>query len=116
MKLVNLTSHDVNVFNEAGDSLLHSFPSAGEARVAVTSEPLEPIQTDTLSVPVMERQFGDVEGLPAPAKDTLYIVSSLVMAQVPLRDDVLAPDTGPGSVIRDKDGRIVGVRRLTRDA
>jgi len=32
-----------------------------------------------------------------------------------LRPYVLAPDTGPGSVIRDGGGQIIGVRRLVRE-
>ena len=42
------------------------------------------------------------------------IVPRMILEYVPddLAYHVYAPDTGPGSVVRDKDGRIVAVRRL----
>jgi hypothetical protein len=30
------------------------------------------------------------------------------------RDDVVAPDTGPESVVRDAEGKIIGVRRFQK--
>ena len=57
-----------------------------------------------------------IEDLPEPAPYTLYVASSLV-AQAAARYgriDVLAPDTGPESAVRDETGQITGVRRLQR--
>jgi len=44
-----------------------------------------------------------------------YIVSSLVaQALAGKRNDLLAPDTSPQGVVRDEEGRIVGVKRFQR--
>ena len=47
---------------------------------------------------------GAVLGLPHPRPGVYYIVSALVLAQVPNRADVFAP----GPALRDADGRVVG--------
>lgn len=61
---------------------------------------------------MIKNTYGDMTGLPGPAPDTIYIVSSLVLAalQGKGRTDVVAPDTGPPA-IRDAQGRIVAVTR-----
>lgn len=72
--------------------------------------------------------YGPVEGLPDPdpfdAPDRrYYLVSALVAAAaLPVqalsegyaRTDLLVPDTGPRSAIRDPRGQIIAVRRLRR--
>jgi len=57
---------------------------------------------------------GDVEGLPEPQSNTVYIVSTLVAQAVPHRDDIIAPDTSPQGVVRDSEGKIIGVKRFQR--
>ena len=57
-------------------------------------------------------EYGDVEGLPAPEPDTLYIVSAMVLAATG-RDDVVAPATGHPACVR-QDGRIVSVPGFVR--
>lgn len=120
MRIRNLTPHEVNVYSESGDILLGSYKSEGVARVAVTTIPMRPILEDnesgSLFIPVVERHWGKVEGLPEPEEGVVNLVSSLVLAQVTNRTDCYSPDTGPDSVLRDEKGRIIGVRRLTRDA
>jgi len=44
----------------------------------------------------------------------VYIVSSLVAQAVKGRQDVVAPDTSPSGVVRDEQGRIIGVKRFQR--
>ena len=71
--------------------------------------------------------YGPVSDLPGPdpldAPDRRhYLVSALVASAVIAREaaeghvrtDLLVPDTGPGSAIRDARGQIVAVRRLRR--
>jgi hypothetical protein len=53
--------------------------------------------------PVVSTKFGEVIGLPEPKPDTVYVVSALVASAV-RRRDVLSP----GSLVRDKEGRVVG--------
>ncbi|MEM2991102.1 MAG: hypothetical protein QXQ02_07975, partial [Halobacteria archaeon] len=66
-------------------------------------------------IPVVKTTYGEVLDLPEPEPGVFYIVSGVVLSAVgDSRQDLLAPDTGPASVVRDGDGKIVGVRRLRR--
>jgi len=107
-KLVNLTPHPVVLALEGEERVIP--PSGGVARVSTTTEVIGTLD----GVPVVRTRIGQVIGLPEPEVGTVYIVSSLVAqaAAAMGRDDVLAPDTGPDSAVRDADGRIVAVRRL----
>src|SRR5690606_32558987 len=107
--LVNLTQHDIVVRREDG-SELRVPPSGVVARVTVTAEPVGTFA----GVPVVRTRYGEVEDLPAPRGGVQYIVSSLVRNAATGRTDLISPDTGPESAIRDDDGRIVAVRRFTR--
>ena len=60
-------------------------------------------------VPIVRRALGAVTGLPEEGEPCL--VSALVLAAVPGRAGVFAPDTGP-SAVRNEHGQIVAVTRL----
>lgn len=120
IKLVNLTEHPVRlVSEEENGGVVFVAPSGDVARVSVKSTPQAHLNIHTeggvIAAPVVLREFHEVTGLPKPKENTFFVVSSIVLAACPERTDLLAPDTGPESVIR-KDGQIVGVRRLTRNA
>lgn len=103
MKMVNLTPHDINV---VVDETTITIPKSGTvARVTSTQTEVGTIN----GIPVVKTVFGAVEGLPEPEMDTIYVVSSLVLAQLE-RADVVAPDTGP-TALRE-NGQIVAVRRF----
>jgi len=107
--LVNLTPHEIVVRREDG-SEFRIPPSGVVARVTATTEP-----AGTLAgVPVVSTRYGEIEDLPAPRAGVQYIVSSLVRMAATGRTDLVSPDTGPESAVRDGDGRIVAVRRFTR--
>lgn len=106
--LINLTPHVLNIADEAGN-ITTSLLSMGSARVESKSIPVDPID----GIPVNETVFGDVSGLPEAQEGTYYIVSQIVIAAAPDRNDLLRPDTGP-TCLRDPDGRIIAVRSLTR--
>lgn len=96
MKYVNLTPHTIVLNN--GDS----FPSMGVARVSSTFSNFD-------GNLICHVQYGDVQGLPAPADDTIYIVSAMVLSALNgARKDVVAPATGHPDCLR-KDGFIVSV-------
>ncbi len=119
--IINLTPHAVTV----GDRTIQ--PTLPPARVSSTLVKQAPIDGLDFALTV----FGQVENLPAPcwfnpamadysdapvedgAERVWYIVSAPVIAALPGRDDLVRPDTGPDA-IRDDQGRIVAVRRLTR--
>ena len=68
-----------------------------------------------LQVPVISRTFTEVKELPDPEPGTIYLVSSMVLAAVPDRTDVFAPDSGPTATRNDK-GHVVAVHRLIGNA
>lgn len=104
-KIINLTPHAITVFLGSGDKLV--IPPAGTvARVKQTKTQVGQIN----GIPVFRTVLGSVEGLPAPEKDTVFIVSSIVLSAVRGRTDVVAPDTNPDSAVRDEKGNIVGVK------
>jgi hypothetical protein len=111
-KIVNLTPHEVTVYDADGNIVLRIPPSGLVARVSAKE-----VQIGTINgVPVLKTEYGDVENLPAPQENTVYVVSLLVLqalkAQGVSRTDVVAPNTGPGPLgaVRDQQGRILGVR------
>lgn len=108
MNIVNLTPHVIEVRLPSGDSRA-ILPSGVVARVTSRAE----VQDSLLGIPVVTTVYGEPQGIPEPAEDTVYLVSALVLSAVK-RTDVYAPDTGPESVVRDEAGKIVAVRRLIR--
>lgn len=107
MKLVNLTPHTVNVVLEDGATL--NIASSGVvARCSQSDVNVGTIDVDGIAVPLTETSFGDVVDLPAPAPDTLYIVSRLV-ATAANRDDLVVPN----GIVRDDNGNIIGCKSLS---
>ena len=110
--LVNLTPHAIVLRGVDGDVTVP--PSGTVARVSTV--PGVDSGDSAGGVPIFTSpSFGEVEGLPAPSTDTMYIVSALVLARCAGRTDVLGPGTGPqDGAVRDVEGRIVAVTRLIR--
>jgi hypothetical protein len=103
MNIINLTPHAINIIN--GDTTTKIDPSGTVARVSV-----QVVATDN---PMLyTQQYGDVQDLPAPQDNTIYIVSALVLARVPNRTDIYAPLTA--QAIRNDTGQIIGVPGLVR--
>ena len=103
MKIINLTQHAINIIQ--GENKITIAPSGTVARVSV-----QVVATDN---PMLyTQQYGDVQDLPAPQDNTIYIVSSLVLARVPHRTDVYAPLTA--QAIRNDAVQIIGVPGLVR--
>lgn len=110
MKLRNFTPHEVVLLLADGTEL--RFPTEGSARVAVLPEQPETIEGLPVLPPV---QYGEVSGLPEPEQGTMVIASLVVaLALGGSRDDLLIPATDPANVVRDPDGKIVGVRAFRR--
>jgi hypothetical protein len=112
MNFINLTPHALTLRAPNGEDTIVA-PSGTVARVSTTPG----AQVGELNgIPLFSNTtFGAVEGLPAPAADTIYIVSGLVGGRVSGRDDVVVPGTGPqdGAVRNDK-GHIIAVTRLNK--
>ena len=60
---------------------------------------------------VFTQQFGEIQGLPDPQPDTLFIVSAVVLdaAKASGRNDCIAPATGHHEVRRNAQGQIISV-------
>jgi hypothetical protein len=101
MAFVNLTPHAINVVNGP------TFPPSGNlARVKSHLGPAEDID----GVPVSVQGFGEVEGLPEPQPNTIFIVSGLVKSRCQDRADVVVP----GDQVRNEAGQVVGCKCLVR--
>lgn len=105
--VINKTPHALNIVNAAGETvtIAPSLPAARVDTVRVEGEPIAGFTTQTVSM-------GAVIDLPDPANDTIYIVSAIVLQQVPNRPDVFAP----GELVRDAEGRVIGAKGLTRNS
>jgi hypothetical protein len=108
----NFTPHNLTIFLEDGQTVLLDLPSEGQVRVG--EEIKNSFSIDGIAVG--EKQYTTVE-LPDGDYDRDYlIVSKMVLDALEehQRPHCLCPDTGPDSVVRDEQGRIVGVRRLQK--
>ena len=99
MKLINLTPHKINIYGENKKLILSVEPENIPARCAQKKK----IYGHVEEVPVYCMIFGEIENLPAPKEDTIYIVSRLV-ATAAGRNDVMCP----GEAVRDEEGRVIG--------
>lgn len=91
----NYTPHPISLNNG------QTFESEGVARVQASF-------SDFNADGVCRQEFGEVEGLPAPEKDVLLIVSAMVLG-ASNRDDLVAPATGHPETKRNEKGHIVSV-------
>lgn len=106
-KIVNLTPHTINFVGQ-DNTIVASIPSSGVARATQRREIVDTIVANGISLPIARCTYGDVQGLPEPMDDTIYIVSAITAQAVPTRPDVFIVDDS----VRDESGRIIGVRGL----
>ena len=106
MKIINLTPHEINILNNNGEEIVTISPSGTVSRCAVSKKL---IKTDN-GIEFYRSIFGEVNDLPEPQLDTIYIVSGLVRAAMPERNDLWQP----GELVRDKSGRPIGCKGLSQ--
>lgn len=101
---INVTPHAITLNNGV------VFPTSGT--VARVSNSFSDPDGDN----VMDISYGNIEGLPEPADNTLYIVSALVLsaAKEKGRTDCVAPATGHPDCVRSEKGFIVSVPGFVR--
>lgn len=112
MKIRNFTGHDINIYNPSGTIELLRFQSEGMARVNYIREydgVFCPDHGPSLYVPVSEIVEREIKGLPAPAKDVMYIVTNMVFDSSD-RIDLLCPD----ELVRDENHCVKGCSSLRR--
>lgn len=110
LNLVNCTPHVIRVVRENGE-VLELQPSGITVRVNTAQEQVGEIN----GIPVMTTRFVDIQ-LPEPQENTVYVVSTVTLQACRSlgisRPDLVSPDTGPQSVVRDENGQVVGIRRF----
>ena len=109
MQIINLTPHELNLMPAGPTGPVVTIPPSGQvARCATYRVQADTVTVDGISVPVNQTRFGEVDNLPEPQPDTIYIVSALTAQAVPERSDVFVVD----DAVRDDQGRIIGARAL----
>lgn len=103
-KILNFTPHDIKIVDENG-TLIKSYPSVAVARVKQESKFIG-VADDTA---FFKSTFGEVENLPLPVMGVVLIVSSIVKAACPDRDDLVTPC----GFVRDDKGMIIGATGLS---
>ena len=107
-RFVNLTPHVITIVNDNGEKIIEIPPSGEVVRVNISQEIVRYVD----GIPVKKTVFNDIQNLPEPQNDTIFIVSTIVLQALKdkgiNRDDVVAPDTN--SAVRDENGRIIGVK------
>ena len=105
MMIANLTPHIVNIFVDGVEKL--TLPPSGIVPRCSQSEE----QWGTVDgIPVSRQAFGEVVDLPAPQPGVYLVVSRLVAAACPNRDDLLCP----GSMVRGHNGQPIGCNGLAK--
>ena len=101
-KIINLTAHDVNIVCDNGDVITFS-PSGTVARCTQKTVVIGAVN----GIPLTQTSFGVVVDLPQPQKDTIFIVSRLVLTACKgVRDDLIVPN----DLVRDDNGNIIGCK------
>ena len=88
----------------------------------ITIDNISGVSNLSVDVPAITTTYDGVEGLPDPDSVDFIIVSSIVASVIRndkslydvWRGKILVPDTSSQSVVRDSNGRILGVRRFIR--
>ena len=105
MKIVNLTPHQLMVFDAAGESLLATIePTAPAARCSTKSETAGQVN----GLPLFTTSYGEVADLPEQQADTMLVVSLVVRQACPDRKDLASP----GELLRDANGQPRGCKGL----
>jgi hypothetical protein len=99
MTFKNLTPHAIHIVD--GPTIEAS------GTVARCRQSTVPVR-DHGGVALVHTTYGEVDGLPGPETGVVYLVSALVRAAAPERDDLASP----GDLVRDSEGKIVGCRNL----
>jgi len=101
-ELINLTPHAINLI---GEETLTISPSGIIPRLSEVREDQGTIN----GFPIVKKSFGEIENLPEPKENTIYIVSALVAGAVN-RDDLVVPD----GLVRNDKGQIIGCSGFAR--
>jgi hypothetical protein len=113
VKIRNLTPHAVTIARYDEDYAELRLEPVGLARVAVARATRPAANLDGLpafGVPVAAVSYGEVTGLPDPEPGVLLLVSQMVCAALPGRNDLVYPD----DIVRDAAGQVICCRALAQ--
>lgn len=105
--IINLTPHELTLCKTDG-SVIERIPSSGVIRVHETSRVVDSIN----GIDIIEKVFGDLEGLPEPQDGVVYYVSAIAAqaAKTLGRKDILLG----GDSVRNDKGQIIGITSFAR--
>lgn len=111
MNIVNLTPHQLNIYDENGKEVITLPPSGQLARIQVTKEKSEEMsrRETVYGIPFFNTLVGEPEGLPEESIDTIYVVSGMFRANYP-RADLFQP----GELLRNEAGQPIGCIGLSQ--
>ncbi len=123
-KPINLTPHDIAVFSSRSPSAPSTpacstiFKRGSFVARLISEDQIEFTElSNIIGVPVFSRPvYTHATGL--PEDKTTNIIVSMIVAKYLISGSgkwkgmVFAPDSGPKSVVRNEDGRVIGVSRL----
>jgi hypothetical protein len=113
----NFTPHVVKIIDSNGNVAMEIPPEGVQVRVKEQVEYEGIIQFKHegffRGVPVVRKKYAEIEGLPQQ-EDGVTLIVSVIVLNASDRSDLVCPDTGPDSVVRDEDGNILGVRRFQK--
>jgi len=102
INFVNLTPHTLNIHSNG--NVTDIAPSGEIARVSTSYN-----HTNTVAgINVYSCVYGDINDLPEPQDNKIFVVSGVVKSAVPNREDVMSP----GELIRDENGKPIGSNGL----
>ncbi len=110
---INLTPHEIVIMEKERNNVCLRIPhptGCNIARVSTKTKKCSPIH----NIETCRIEYGEIQHLPEPRKNTYYIVSLLVgeVGAKNGRTDLIGPNTN--EAIRDDNGRIMGVPGFVR--
>lgn len=110
MEIVNLTPHAITIIGENKNLVIE--PSGIVTRIGSYTKTVGLLIAENqgpFEIPVTVTKYDEVENLPEPVNDTIYIVSAMVANAIKRHDLYI-----PNETVRDDKGRIIGCKSLGR--
>jgi hypothetical protein len=104
VRFINLTAHDVHVFNKDESKVWTFKGTKNPARISSHYRTIKEVG----GVPLLTQFQEDPTDLPSPQEDIIYIVSAHIKQALPHRKDLAAPVR----TVRDAYGNIKGCKGL----
>ena len=100
MKILNLTPHVMNIYNEKKEEIATIPPNGDPVRITAIREKVG----EVLGIPLFKTRYSDPVGLPDYDPDTMIIVSGMVRTACQDREDLWQP----GELLRNAEGKPIG--------